>query len=210
MPDATQVERDPRLSPGALTVYIDPAMQMYSPSAAATHGTWLRGPEISESLFELYSQRVAAEWLPRLPFRETVGTQPSRKPARDSAKDFKLLLELAHQLSTQAKELKELREEVERLAERRVYSTLLSTLVSKDYELLRDIPITVERDDEETCISWFEVGVTGVSGSAVGALLSFEDRLLRRFTDLDAKPDSELGPLPSRWKRTLATAIRRV
>ena len=56
-----------------------------------------------------------------------------------------------------------------------------------DYELLRDIPITVERDDEETCVSWFELGVTGVADSWVGALMSFEDRLLRLFTDLEVR-----------------------
>ena len=116
---------------------------------------------------------------------------------------------LHDQVGRLSSQVTELREEVERLSERSVYATLLTALASPDYELLRDIPITVERDDEETCISWFEVGVTGVADTWVGALMSFEDRLLRLFTDLDAKPDSELGPLPSRWKRTLATAIRR-
>ncbi|MDE2639061.1 MAG: hypothetical protein OXI03_00595 [Chloroflexota bacterium] len=116
---------------------------------------------------------------------------------------------LHDQVGRLSSQVTELREEVARLSERTVSSTLLTTLASRDYELLRDIPVTVERDDEETCISWFEVGVTGVADTWVGALMSFEDRLLRLFTDLDAKPDSELGPLPSRWKRTLATAIRR-
>ena len=115
---------------------------------------------------------------------------------------------LHDQVGRLASQVTELREEVERLSERSVYATLLTALASPDYELLRDIPITVEQDDEETCVSWFEVGVTGVADTADGALMSFEDRLLYLFTDLEAKPERELGPLPSRWKRTLAAAIR--
>ena len=101
----------------------------------------------------------------------------------------------------------ELRAEFERIAERTVYSTALTSLASPDYELLRDIPITVEQDEDETSVSWFEIGLTGVDETPDAALMSFESRLLRLFADLNAKPDDELGPLPSRWKRTLATAI---
>ena len=135
-------------------------------------------------------------------------TEPQSPPAPPAlGRDDPALLDQIDGLSRQ---LTELREDVERLAERTVYATLLTTLASRDYELLRDIPITVERDDEETCVSWFELGVTGVADTWVGALMSFEERLLRLFTDLEGKPESELGPLPSRWKRALAAAIRHV
>ena len=133
-------------------------------------------------------------------------TEPQSPPAPPApARDDPALLDQIDGLSRQ---LTELREEVERLEERSVYATLLTTLRSRDYELLRDIPITVEQNDEETCVSWFEVSVTGVADTADGALMSFEERLLRLFTDLQGKPESELGPLPSRWKRALAAAIR--
>ena len=132
---------------------------------------------------------------------------PANGPRPPLGRDDPSLLDQVDRLSRQ---LTELREEVERLAERTVYSTVLTTLASPDYQLLRDIPITVEQDEDETIVSWFEIGLSGVEDTHVGALMSFEDRLLRLFTDLNAKPDSELGPLPSRWKRTLATAIRRV
>ena len=135
-------------------------------------------------------------------------TEPQSPPAPPALPhDDPALLDQVDRLSRQ---LADLREEVDRLAERSVYATLLTTLRSRDYELLRDIPITVEHDDEETCVSWFEIGVTGVADTADGALMSFEERLLRLFTDLEAKPESELGPLPSRWKRALTATIRHV
>ena len=115
---------------------------------------------------------------------------------------------LHDQVGRLASQVTELREEVERLSERSVYSTAITTLASPDYELLRDIPITVEQDDEETCVSWFELGVAGVDDTPDGALVAFERRLLRLFSDLNAMSDDELGPLPSRWKRTLAATIR--
>ena len=131
---------------------------------------------------------------------------PANGPRPALGRDDPSLLDQVDRLSRQ---LTELREEIERLAERSVCSTLLTTLASPDYELLRDIPITVEEDDEETCVSWFEIGVTGVDETPDGALISFENRLLRLFDDLNAMPEDELGPLPSRWKRTVSTVIRR-
>ena len=131
-------------------------------------------------------------------------TEPQSPPSPPTlGRDDPSLLDLSRQLT-------ELREEVERLAERTVYSTSLTTLASPDYELLRDIPITVERDEDDVSVSWFEVGLTGVDDTNAGALMSFENRLLRLFDDLNAMADDELGPLPSRWKRTLAAAIRHV
>ncbi len=135
-------------------------------------------------------------------------TEPQSPPAPPAlAPDDPSLRDQVNQLSSQ---LTELREEVDRLTERSVYATLLTTLASPDYELLRDIPITVEEDEDETSVSWFELGLTGVDDTWAGALMSFEERLLRLFTDLEAKPESELGPLPSRWKRALAATIRHV
>ena len=132
-------------------------------------------------------------------------TEPQSPPAPPAlAHDDPAPLDQVDRLSRQ---LTDLREEVDRLAERSVYATLLTTLASPDYELLRDIPITVEEDEDETSVSWFELGLTGVADTWVGALMSFEERLLRLFTDLEAKPESELGPLPSRWKRALAATI---
>lgn len=115
---------------------------------------------------------------------------------------------LHDQVGRLSSQLTELREEVERLSERSVYSTAITTLASPDYELLRDIPITVEEDGDETSVSWFEIGLMGVDDTPDGALISFENRLLRLFDDLNAMADDKLGPLPSRWKRTLATVIR--
>ena len=133
-------------------------------------------------------------------------TEPQSPPAPPAlGRDDPALLDQIDGLSRQ---LTDLREEVERLAERSVYATLLTTLRSRDYELLRDIPITVEEDEDETSVSWFEIGLTGVDDTADGALMSFERHLLRLFDDLNAMADDELGPLPSRWKRALAAAIR--
>ncbi len=134
-------------------------------------------------------------------------TEPQSPPAPPALPhDDPALLDQVDRLSRQ---LTDLREEVDRLAERSVYATLLTTLASRDYELLRDIPITVEENEDETSVSWFEIGLTGVDDTADGALMSFERHLLRLFDDLNAMADDELGPLPSRWKRTLATVIRR-
>ena len=134
-------------------------------------------------------------------------SEPQSPPAPpELGRDDPALLDQIDGLSRQ---LTDLREEVERLAERTVYATLLTTLASRDYELLRDIPITVEEDEDETSVSWFEIGLTGVDDTADGALMSFERHLLRLFDDLNAMAADELGPLPSRWKRTLATVIRR-
>lgn len=133
-------------------------------------------------------------------------TEPkSPPPPAALGRDEPSLHEQVGRLSLQ---LTQLREEVERLSERSVYSTAITTLASPDYELLRDIPITVEEDEDETSVSWFEIGLTGVDDTHDGALISFENRLLRLFDDLNAMADDELGPLPSRWKRTLAATIR--
>ncbi len=133
-------------------------------------------------------------------------TEPkSPPPPAALGRDDAALLDQVDRLSSQ---LTELREEVERLSERSVYSTLLTTLASPDYELLRDIPITVEEDEDETSVSWFEIGLMGVDDTHDGALISFENRLLRLFDDLNAMTEDQLGPLPSRWKRTLTAAIR--
>ena len=138
---------------------------------------------------------------------DSVTTEPKSPPSPPAlAPDDPSLRDQVDRLSLQ---LTELREEVDRLTERSVYSTLLTTLASPDYELLRDIPITVEEDKDETSVSWFEIGLTGIDDTHDGALISFENRLLRLFDDLDAMTEDQLGPLPSRWKRTLATAIRR-
>ena len=139
--------------------------------------------------------------------RARVTTEPKAPPPPAAlGRDDPSLHDQVGRLSSQ---LAELREEVEfRLSERSVYSTLLTTLASPDYELLRDIPITVEQDEDETVVSWFELGVAGVDDTADGAIMAFERRLLRLFSDLNEMSDDELGPLPSRWKRTLAAAVR--
>ena len=109
--------------------------------------------EFEESVGAAYWHGLRIQKAPRWPLGEAPESQPLRKSAPDSHTDYGRLLQ---RLDLLASQLTELREEVGRLSERAVYSTTLTALASPDYELLRDIPITVERDEDETVVSWFE------------------------------------------------------
>lgn len=205
MPDTPSIEAEYLPAAGALV--FDPNLEAgaYAPSMVASPETWFAASESLRFVGTLYGQPFTIHRRNRwTALDDAPESQPGRKTPRESDADYRSLLHRVNQLSEQ---LTELRAEFERIAERTVYSTALTSLASPDYELLRDIPITVEQDEDETSVSWFEIGLTGVDETPDAALMSFESRLLRLFADLNAKPDDELGPLPSRWKRTLATAI---
>lgn len=109
------------------------------------------------------------------------------------------------QLDALCLEVRRLRDAIE--AAPRVYSAVVTFVAAPTVRLQRDIPVVVEETADEVTVTWPEADVTGLGSSRAEAFAAFEVELVELFFDLAGSDDSELGPLPLRWKGMLAATL---
>lgn len=112
-----------------------------------------------------------------------------------------------HQLTT---EMEELKEEVRRLCRTRTFVVPLTTLAPAPFQITQQIPVTIEGDGEEFTATFAEANISASGETEADAIANFKDSLVSSFELLERKGPMELGPLPTRQWRILASAVKRI
>jgi hypothetical protein len=110
---------------------------------------------------------------------------------------------------TLTNEVAMLKSEIQRLHQQRTYVVPLATLAPSQFQMTKQIPVTVEGDGEDFTATFVEANVSASGETEADAIANFKDSLLASYEVLEAAP-TQLGPLPARQWEILQAVIRRI
>jgi hypothetical protein len=99
--------------------------------------------------------------------------------------------------------------EIQRLHNLRTYVVPLATLRPEPFQMLHQIPVTIEGDGEDFTATFVEANVSASGETEADAIANFKDSLVSSYEVLEASPPEQLGPLPSRQWDVLQNVIKR-
>lgn len=136
------------------------------------------------------------------------GKPPLRKPGgarrearRDGSRDVRL--------DKLEREVSSLKNVVAHLRSSQSLVVLARTLAPEPFELLKDIPVVIQRSDDEYVASFFDANINASGGTETDAVANFKDVLLAVFERLEKEPTERLGPGPARQLAVLREFVRR-
>jgi hypothetical protein len=112
-------------------------------------------------------------------------------------------------IRTLTNEVTMLKCEIQRLHQLRTYVVPLATLKPEPFQMIQQIPVTVEGDGEDFTATFVEANVSASGETEADAIANFKDSLLSSYEILEAIPPGQLGPLPSRQWEVLHDVIKR-
>jgi uncharacterized radical SAM superfamily protein len=85
----------------------------------------------------------------------------------------------------------------------------IQTLAPEDLEVIKEIPVVVQRMDDDYIASFFDANINASGDTDAEAVTNLKDILVTVFNHLDTLPPAKLGPRPRRQLAVLRDFIRR-
>jgi hypothetical protein len=105
-------------------------------------------------------------------------------------------------------EINDLKKRVEELEERPlIYTTTINELLTKKYSLSRPLDIVIEKYDNEYIAKIPEIEIFGSGLTESESIINLKREIINLHEDLVTSDESELGVLPTMWKRILSNMI---
>jgi len=82
-------------------------------------------------------------------------------------------------------------------------------LSSETYELIKPVPVTIERHPDEIIALMPDLNLYGEGPDEMDAIEDLKAEIIELFEDLDEMPNSELGKMPKIWKKTLRLMVKK-
>ena len=119
------------------------------------------------------------------------------------------LVAMRDKIDTLTHEVSGLRCEIQRLQQSRVYVVPLTTLAPSPFQMVQQIPVTIEGDGEDFTATFVEANVSASGETEADAIANFKDSLLSSYELLESLPPNQLGPLPTRQWDILQDVVKR-
>jgi hypothetical protein len=112
-------------------------------------------------------------------------------------------------IRTLTNEVTMLKCEIQRLNTLRTYVVPLTTLTPEPFQMIQQIPVTIEGDGEDFTATFVEANVSASGETEADAIANFKGSLLSSYEALEGLPPSQLGPLPARQWGILKSVVKR-
>jgi hypothetical protein len=112
-------------------------------------------------------------------------------------------------IRTLTNEVTMLKGEIQRLHKLRTYVVPLTTLTPSPFQMIQQIPVTIEGDGEDFTATFVEANVSASGETEADAIANFKDSLLSSYEILEGMPSNELGSLPARQWAILQDVVKR-
>jgi len=99
--------------------------------------------------------------------------------------------------------------EIQRLHKLRTYVVPLATLTPEPFQMIQQVPVTIEGDGDDFTATFVEANVSASGETEADAIANFKDSLLSTYEVLEGASPSQLGPLPTRQWAILKSVVKR-
>jgi hypothetical protein len=119
------------------------------------------------------------------------------------------VLSLENNIRKLTTEMEELKEEIRQLCRTRTFVVPLTTLAPAPFQIMQQIPVTIEGDGEEFTATFSEASVSGSGDTEAEAIDNFKDALLSNYDLYENMPASKLGKSIAQQWCIIKNVIRR-
>jgi predicted RNase H-like HicB family nuclease len=120
------------------------------------------------------------------------------------------IFSLEDSIRTLTSEMNELKVEIQQLCKTRTFVIPLTTLAPEPFQIVQQIPVTIEGDGEDFTATFTEANVSASGETEADAIANFKESLLSCYEVLEEMPANQLGPLPTRQWSILRSVLRRI